>query len=185
MLSLCRCQLRHIHNAYKNIETSILDGRRWHGIWWISWSPTMYWISLQLWRCVMWRAVWLLTYWGQLRLINDWIIQLRMHRYHWWWKLIALLVTVLSIKAPVIMGRCSLPTLLVPCSTFVATTNTLLMWKYEWNISLWWCCVPVIFLLMANRMWERTCWRDNCSCVWVPLPGIKLRMKLLSQYNPN
>ena len=33
---------------------------------------------------------------------NDWIIQWRRHRYHWWWQIIYLWVTFLAIKAPVI-----------------------------------------------------------------------------------
>ena len=44
----------------------------------------------------------LLTNWWQLMWINDWIIQWRRHRYHRWWKIIPLWVTVLDIKAPFI-----------------------------------------------------------------------------------
>ena len=199
LLSLCRCQLRHINHAYINIATSI--GRRWHGIWRIGWSPTRYWRILWLWRCILWRYGWLLTnrgqlmwindwiiqwmshmyhqWWqlialwvtflaikapvimrsvlciygllltnqGQLRWIDDWIIQRRSHRYHRWWQLVAIWVTFLSIKEPVITRIRLLPTLIVPCSTFVTTTNNLWSWYYECNMSLWWCCVPVILFV--------------------------------------
>ena len=187
LLSLCRCQLRHINHASINIAIYILGGRRWHGIWRIRWSTTRYWRILQLMRCVMWRAGWLLTkrghlswindliiqwrrhrfhrWWqlvdiwvtvlaikslvimrwvlwragwlltnrGRLRCIDDWIVQLRENRYHWWWQLIALWVTVLVIESPITMRHSSLPILIVPCSTFVATANTLWTWHDEWN----------------------------------------------------
>ena len=97
-------QLRHINHAFINIATSILGGRRWHGIWRIRWSPTRYWRSLQIMRCIMWRSGWLLTNRGQLRWIDNWIIQWRRHRYHLWWQIIDLLVTVLAIKALFIVG---------------------------------------------------------------------------------
>ena len=189
LLSLFHFQLRHINHASINIATSNICGRRWHGIWRIRWSPTGYWRSLQLMRCVMWRAGWLLKNQGQLSWINDWIIPWRKHRYHRWWQLISLLVTVLAIKAPfttrsagglltnqgqlmwindwiiqwmrhryhrqwqlvslwvtvleikapVITRSRSLPTLIVPCSTFLATTNIFWMWHDECNMSLWWC----------------------------------------------
>ena len=52
-----------------------------------------------------------------------------------------------------------------------------------------WVCGGIVcllfFLFMANKRWETTFWRDNCSNVWVSLPGIKLSMSFLSQYNPN
>ena len=102
MLYFCRCRLLHINHASINIATSILGGRWWHGIWRIRWSPTGYWRSLKLMRCAMWRAGWMLTNRGQLSWINDWIIQWRRHRYHWWWKIIALWFTVLAIKSLVI-----------------------------------------------------------------------------------
>ena len=102
LLSLFRCQLRHIHHEYINISTYILGGQQWHIIWRIRWNMTGYWRSLWLWRCVMWRSGWLLTNWGQMRCINDWIIKWRRHRYHRWWQLISLWVTVLAIKTPVI-----------------------------------------------------------------------------------
>ena len=101
LLSLCRCQLRHINHASINIATSIIGGRRWHSIWRIRWSLTGYWRSLQIMRCFMWRDGWLLKNWVQLKWINDWIIQCSRHRYHWWLQLIALWVTVLGIKSPV------------------------------------------------------------------------------------
>ena len=205
LLSLCRCQLKQIHHGSINIVTSILGGRRWHGIWWIRWSSIRYRRRLQLLRCVLWRDVWLLKNRGHLRWINDWIIQWRRYRYHRWRKLIDLWVTVLAIKSPVITGRvlrrsgwlltnrwhlswinnwiiqwmrhmyhwrwklialwvtvleikspfikrsCSLPTLIVPCSTFVATANTLWTWHDECNMSLWWCCMPVILFVDGQQ----------------------------------
>ena len=205
LLLLCRCQLRHINHASINIATYILGGRWWHSIWRIRWSPTMYWRSLRLWSCVMWRAGGLLTNLGNMRWINDWIIQWRRHRYqrgwqlislwvtvlaikelfitrivlwragwlfmnqgqmrwidywiiqwtrhryHRWWQLVALWVTVLEIKAPVITRSCSLPTPIFPCSTFVETTNTLWTWHDEWNTSLWWCYMPVILLVYGQQ----------------------------------
>ena len=197
-MSLCRSQLRHINHAFINIATSILGGWRCNGIWRIRWNPIRYWRILRLMRCVMWRSGWLLTErgnlrcindwiikctrhryhrwwqiiaiwvtvlaikapvitrsvlrrsgwllmnWGQLRSIDDWIIQRRRHIYHRWWQLVALWVTILAIKSPVITSSCSLPTPIVPCSTFVETTNTLWTWHGECNMSLWWFCVPVI-----------------------------------------
>ena len=199
LLLLWRCQLRHINHASINISTSIPGGRRWHGNLRIRWSPKRYWIILQLWHCVLWRAGWLLTNRGRLRWINEWIIQCRRHRYQRWWQLVALWVTVLTIKAPVIMRSVwwsagwllknrghlrwindwiiqwrrhryhrswqlialwvyvlaikapfitrirFLPTLIFPCSTFLAANNKLWTCHYECNMSLWWCCVPVIF----------------------------------------
>ena len=107
--------------------------------------------SLVIMCCVLWRNWWLLTNWGQMRWINYWIIQWRKNRYHWWWQLIALWVTVLAIWAPFIMRCYSLPTLIVPCSTFVATTNTLWTWHDYCNMSLWWCCVPVILFFRGHQ----------------------------------
>ena len=78
--------------------TSIIGGRQWHGIWWIRWSPTVYWRSLQLMRCVMWRAGWMLKERGHLCWINDWIIQWRRYRYHRWWKLITMVITLLNFS---------------------------------------------------------------------------------------
>ena len=101
-LLLSRCQLRHINHASIDIATSILGGRQWHGIWHIRWSPTRYWRILRLWRCVMWISGWLLTNQGHMGWINNWIIKWRRHRYHRLWQLIALWVTVFTIKSPVI-----------------------------------------------------------------------------------
>ena len=205
MLSLFLCQLRHMNHASINISTSILGGRRWHGIWRIMWIPTRHWRSLRLVSFVLWRSGWLLANRGYMRWINDWIIQWRRHKYHWWWKIIALWVTDLAIKSPVItrsvlwragwlltnLGQMSwiddwiikwrmqiydrwwqlvalwvtfhemkepvitrsrsLPNLIVPCSTFVATTNTLWTWHDECNMSLWWCCVPIILFFDVHQ----------------------------------
>ena len=98
LLSLCQCQLRHINHSTINIATYIISGRRWHDIWRIRWSPTGYWISLQLMGCVMWISGWLLTNRGQLSWINDWIISRSKHRYNRWWQLIPLWVTVIANK---------------------------------------------------------------------------------------
>ena len=40
-----------------------------------------------------------------------------------------------------------LPTPIVPCSTFVETDNKIWKWHDEFNVSLWWCCVPVILFV--------------------------------------
>ena len=101
-------------------------------------------------RSVLWRAGWLFTNLVQLRWIDEWIIQWRRHRYHQWWQLVALWVTVLYVKSLVIMRSSSLPTLIVSCPTFVVTANTLWTWHDECYMSLWWYCVPVIFF------WWRT-----------------------------
>ena len=205
MLSSCLCQLRHINHASINIATSMLGGRRWHGIWRLRWSRTRYWRSLQIWRCVMWKygwmltnrrqlmwinhlisqymrhkyhwwwqiisllvtvlaikwlvittsflrkARWLLTNWGQLRWIDEWIIQWRRHRYHQWWQLVALWVTDIAIKVPVIKRSHSLPTLSIPCSTFAVTINTLWTYHDKCNMSLWWCYVLVIFFVYGQQ----------------------------------
>ena len=137
LVLLCRCHIRHIHHASINIATCFLSGWQWHSIWWISWSLTRYRRSLWLGRCVMWISGWLLNNRGQLRCINDWIIQWRRHRYHQWWQLISIWVTVLSIKAPV--------------TTSVATTNTLWTWHDECNMSMWWCCVRVILFVYGQQ----------------------------------
>ena len=205
MLLLCRYKLRHINHASINFATSILGGRRWHDIWRIRWSTTRYWRNLRLYCCVLWRDGWILTNWGQLewtndwiiklrrhkyhrwwkivslwvtvlsikalvitrsvlwrygwiltnrgklRCIDDWIVQRRRHRYHQWWKLVALWLTVLAIKAPVITRSCLFYTLIVPCSYFVATNNTLCMLHDECNMSFWWCCVPVILFFDGHK----------------------------------
>ena len=95
-------QLRHINHASINIATSIIGGRRWHGIWRIRRSPIGYWRSLQLVHCVRWRSGWLLTNRVQLSWINGWIIPLGKRRYHWWRQLISLWVNVIAIKVFVI-----------------------------------------------------------------------------------
>ena len=115
LLPLCRCQIRHTNHASINIATSILGVRRWHGIWRIRWSMTRYWRILRLWCCVLLRFGWLLTNRGQLRCIDDWIIQWRRKSYHQWWKLIAIWVTVLAIKA-----------------TAITRSN---MWRYGWMLT--------------------------------------------------
>ena len=185
LLSLCRCQLRHIHHASINIATSVLGGLRWQSIWRISWSRTRYWIILWLWSCVLWRAGWLLTNQGQLRWINDWIIQWRRHRYPFWWKIIALWVTALEIKAPVVPSSCSLPTLIFRCPTFWRLPIPFGRGMMNSILVCGGVVCLMICLLMANEMWEQTFGHNNCSHVWVSVPGIKLRTSFLPQYNPN
>ena len=139
---------------------------RWIDDWIIQWRRHRYhqwWKIITVWvtflelkapvmtRSVLWRAGWLFTNREHLRWIDDWIIQWRRHMYHWWWQVIALRVNVLAIKALVITRSRSLPTLIVPCSTFVATTNTLWTWHDECNMSLWWCCVPVILFVDGQQ----------------------------------
>ena len=159
---------------------------------------------MQLWSCVLWRSGWLLTNRGQLSWINDWIIQWRRHRYHMWWQIIALWVSLLSIKAPVItrsvlwisgslltdwghlrwidnwiiqwrrqsyqgwwklvdlwvtvlaikapvITRINSLIFFVPCSIFVVTNNTLWKWHDECNMCLWRCCVPVILFVEDHQ----------------------------------
>ena len=52
-----------------------------------------------------------------------------------------------------------------------------------------WVCGGVVHLLFCLSMfikrWQPTFWRDNCSNVWVSVPGIKLVTRFLSQYHPN
>ena len=98
LLLLFRCQLRHINHASINIATSIIGGRRWHGIWRIRRSSTGYWRSLKLMRCVRWRSGWLLTNRGQLSWFNEWIIPWGKRRYHRWRQLIAIWVNAIAIK---------------------------------------------------------------------------------------
>ena len=57
----------------------------------------------------------------------------------------------IAIKEPVITRSRSLPTLIVLCYTFVATTNTLETWHNECNMSMWLCYVPVIFLVGGHQ----------------------------------
>ena len=139
---------------------------RWINEWIIQWSSHSYnrlWQLIALWLnflaikasditgIVLWRSGWMLKNRGQMRWIHDWIIQWKSHRYHRWLQLVALWVTVLAIKAPVITRSHSLPTLIVPCHSFVATTNTHWMWHNELNMSLWWCCVPVILFVDGHQ----------------------------------
>ena len=102
-------------------------------------------------RSVLWRYGWLLTNRGQLRWIDERNMKWRRHRFHWWWKLIAIGVIALGIKAMVVMRSRSLPTLIFPCSTFLATTNTIWAWHDECNMSLWWCCVPVVLFVDGQQ----------------------------------
>ena len=152
LLSLLQCQLRHIHHASINIVTSVLGGLQLDCIWRINWSTTRYWRRLWLWRCVLWRDGWLLTNQGHLRWINDWIIQWRRHSYQRWWKLISIWVTVLAIKSPVI--------------TSVATTNTFWTCQDKCNMSLWWCCVHIIFVVDGQQKVGFNCFaRQLHSCL--------------------
>ena len=128
LLLLCWCQLRHINHASINIATSVIGGRRWHGIWWISRSPTGYWRSLQLMRCVRWRSGWLLTNRGQMSSINEWIIPWGKHRYHRWRQLISLWVNVITIKAFVITRTVRLR------PGWLLTNQGQLSWINEWII---------------------------------------------------
>ena len=102
-------------------------------------------------RCVMWISRWLLINRGQLRWVNYLIIKWRRHMYHRWWQLIDLWVDFLVIKEPVITRSCLFPTLIVPCYTFMATNNTLWTWHDECNMSLWWCCVPIILFVGGQQ----------------------------------
>ena len=113
------------------------------------WLLLRYWFSR---RSVMWRPGWLLTNRGQLRWIDDWIILWKRNRYHRLWQLVALWVTVVAIKAPIITRIRSPPTLIVPGSTFVAPPKTPLgTWHDEYNMSLWWDCVPVIVFVNVHH----------------------------------
>ena len=123
LLSLCWCQPRHIHHLLINIPTSVLGGRRWHGIWRISWITTRYWRSLWFWRFVLRIYGWLLTNRGQLRWINNWIIKWRRHKYQPWWQIKALVITSVEI------------------------TNTLWTWNDESDMSMWWCSVHIILFV--------------------------------------
>ena len=122
--------------------------------------------ALVIMRSVLWRSGWLLMNWGQLTRIDDWIIQWRRKRYQRWWNFVALWVTVIAIKAPVITRSCSLPTLIFPYCTFVATANILWTWHDECNMSLWWCCVPVIFFVDGHqKVWAKFLARQLLSCL--------------------
>ena len=105
--------------------------------------------------------------------------------YHRWWQIIAIWVNVLAIKAPVITRsfRCLLWLFPVP-----------LLWRLpipfgRGIMNAIWVCGDVVCLLfcllMSNKRWEPIFWRENCSHVWVSIPGIKLITIFLSQYNPN
>ena len=98
-----------------------------------------------------------MTNWGQLRWINDWIIQWRRHRYYRWWQLIVLWATSLAFKAPVITRSRSFPTLVVPCSTFLAATNTHWTLHDKCNMSFEWCCVTVILFVDGQRKLRAKC----------------------------
>ena len=117
-------------------------------------------------RSVLWKSGWLMTNWGNLRWIYDWIIKWRMQRYHQWWQHVALWVTILAIKAPVITRSCLLHTLIVPCSTFLATTNTLWTWHDECSMRFWWCCVPVnLFVYSQKNVGAKFLARQLQSCL--------------------
>ena len=75
---------------------------------------------------VKWRPGWLLTNRGQLRWIDDRIIQWKRNRYHRQWHIDSLWVTVVAIKSPVITRSRSPTNLVFPGSTFVAPPKTLL-----------------------------------------------------------
>ena len=89
----------------------------WINDWIIQWKRHSYqrwWKIIDLWvtvlaikapvitSSVIWISGWLMTNRGQLRWIDDWIIKWRRNRYHRWWKLVSLWVTIVAIKAPVI-----------------------------------------------------------------------------------
>ena len=125
-----------------------------HHLWWqlISLLVTVLAIKAPvIMRSVLWRSWWMLTNGGQLRWIDNLIIQWRRNRYHQWWQLVAIWVTVIVIQSPVITMISFLPTLVSPCSIFVATTNTLWMWHDEYNRSLRWRCLPVILIVNGNQ----------------------------------
>ena len=121
------------------------------------WQITSLWVNFLaikepvITRSVLWRSGWLLTNRGQLMWIYDWIIQWMRHRYHRWQQLIAIWVTVLAIKTPVITMSHSLPNLIVTFPTFVATTNTLWTWHNQCNMSLWCYCLPVILFVDVQK----------------------------------
>ena len=54
--------------------------------------------------------------------------------------------------------------------------------------AIWVCGVVVCLLfclLMSFKRWEPTFWSDNCSHVWVSVPGMKFITSFLSQYSFN
>ena len=157
-------------------------------VWWkliVLWTTVLAIKAPVITRSVMWRAGWLMTNQGQLRWINDWIIQCRSHRYHRWWQIISLWVTGLEIRAPVITRSRSSPTLIVSCSTFVETNNDLWTWHDECNMSLWWCFVPVVLFVYGQRKVRANLLVPQLQSCLSPVPGIKLSTIFLSQYNPN
>ena len=136
-------------------------------------------------RSVLWRSGWLLTKRGQLRWIDDWIIQQRRPRYHIWWQLVAILLTFLAIKSPVITRRRFCLTWLFPAP--LLCWLPILFGRYMMDaILVYGGVVYLLFcLLMAKKRWDPNFWRNNCSHVWVSVRGIKLITSFLSQYNPN
>ena len=193
---------------------------------------------MQLWSCVLWRSGWLLTNRGQLSWINDWIIQWRRHRYHMWWQIIALWVSLLAIKAPVITRSVLWisGSLLTDRGHLRWIDNWIIQWRRQsyqgwWQLVdlwvtvlaikapvitrinsliflfpvpfLWWLTIPfgngmmnaicvcggvvclLFYLLRTIKRWEPTFWRNNCSYVWVSVPGTKTITRFLSQYNHN
>ena len=134
---------------------------------------------------VLWRAGRLLTNQGQLRWIYNWIIQCRRHRYHRWWKLIDIWVTFVAIKTTAITRSFF-------CLPWFPPVP--LLWRLPipfggGTMNAIWVCGEIVCLLfcllMTNKGWELNFWRDNCSCVWFSVSGIKLITRFLSQYHPN
>ena len=136
-------------------------------------------------RSVLWKYGWLLTNRGQLRWIDDWIIQLRRNKYHWWWKIDAIWMTVLAIKHRLSRG--------VPrCLTWLFPVP--LLWKRPIPfgcdmMNAIWVCGGVVYLLfcllMSIKMREPIFGGENCSHIWVSVIGIILITSFLSQYNSN
>ena len=135
----------------------------WIDYWIIQWRRHIYhrwWQLISLWdtvlfikspvitRSVLWRSGLLITNRGQLRWIDDWIIQWRRNRYHRRLQLLTLWVTVVAIKALVITRGRSLPTLIVPCSTFFGD------WQYPLEV-VWWMQYEFLVVLCACYIF---CW---------------------------
>ena len=78
-----------------------------------------------------------------------------------------------------------MPTLIFPCSTFVATTNTLYTWHDECSMSLWWFCVPIILFVDGHQKVGAKFLEQQLQSCLSSVPGIKLITSFLSQYNPN
>ena len=162
--------------------------------WW--WKIIALWVTVLdikspvIMRTVLWRSGWMLTNWGQLRWIDDWIIKWRRHRNQPWWQLIALLVTVLAIKAPVITRS------VLWRYGWLLTNRGQLRWIDEWIIKWtrnryhrWWqlvdlcvnlltikalvitrsCSLPTLiapcstFVSNANNLWT---WHDGYHINW-------------------